>query len=171
MLRKGQMVEFDLQGKIQLGRVYKGGSKKIIVILLGGSREVSAPPQAFRVTTKSFPSDDPSIMDGYSIKAYKSIGGEETDCFTATIKTPRGEKISVRNHGIGGCNFYHGDQSTITKLRQDAQAWSSQFDNPFESEQADSWVSWWLHSRPYGITAKANFAKVKMLTDTRPQEE
>lgn len=164
--KKGDNVSFTFEGTDHIGVVLKGGSNKIVVGIYHNGEELSIKGHArgFKPVNREAFKDDPSAMDGYSLSGYKEVESmsEDTACFTATIKTPKGKKIRVSNEGRGGPDFFDGDRKAIDQLFADAKAWARQNGSPFSSlsEDASLWIKWYEFRRPYHVSAKADFAAI-----------
>ena len=153
-MRKGDRVEFPMEGTTKYGVVLKGGKNTITIILDGGERQVVGPASACKKSTHPLPMDKPSVMDKYSIAKYKDTGyGDETPQFNADIALNGEVVITAHNHGTGGCNIYRGDRSVIEQFEADAKEWGEQFGYPYKFEAHDTWVEWAAREKIYGVLA------------------
>ena len=147
--------------KTLYGTVKRGGSKNITFVIDGGDSHFSAPAGYFKTSDKPAKKDPPNKMDAYKVRKYKSIGGDETDCFTAEIVTPQKHVITVKNRGTGGPNRYDSQvASVVQKLYEDVDSWAKQFNSPYENV-TDLWVSFAIHKKPYNVTATDYFAVMR----------
>lgn len=151
--KKGDRVEFVQDGETRYGVIFRGG-KKPTVYLDGGEKSVSGGAGAFNYSNQPLPTDEPSVMDKWTIKSYKDHGnGEETPSFTAEIKLNDEWVLTARNHGTGGPNNYYGDRALTDQLVADAKAWGTQFGYPYDFEVEDTWVEWAARKKIYGVLA------------------
>jgi len=166
-MKKGTRVEFINKNQVCYGVVEKGGNNKNTVVLDGGKREITAEATYFKESSHPLPKDKPTVMDKYSIKGYKSLGGEETDCFTATICLNGKPILYARNAGQGGCNSYNAlkDNSDYDKFIKAIKEWTTAlgYSKLFEAE--DTWVSWYTTQRPYGKTAQSVITEYKEMLE------
>lgn len=155
-MRKGDRVEFEVEGETVYGVVSKGGKRDVTVILDGGKDAYGGPPSAFRKSDEPLPTDEPSVMDKYSIKNWKSAGGEETERFEANLYRDGKCIGTISNGGTGGGDFFQLKNDDYDQLQEDVKEWAEQMGaNGEKIFELDSfWAQWWKYQRPYGVTAK-----------------
>jgi hypothetical protein len=101
--KKGNRVSWlGENGKEMIGTVIRAG-KNLRVLADGGVIEASGPADCFDITDKPVPTF-PSNMDKYSVKRYRTNGGDETVQFTAEILLDGKKIIGASNAGQGGGN-------------------------------------------------------------------
>lgn len=166
--KKGDRVEFDDNGVTKIGVVAKGGSGRIMVIYDGGSMQIRGGAQLFRHTDAPLPKDEPSAVDGYSLRGYKEINGHgDSRTFEATILKDGKPIGTVMNNGWGGCNeYYAGVNGSSEELRLlDAAVESAfiQFGSRDRVELTDQWVEWYQHERPFGVTLRQSIANTNAM--------
>lgn len=157
MFKKGMRVEITHKGKSLYGVVFKGGSKNITVIFDGGDKQITAPVHLFRLSDHPLPKDKPSVMDEYTVSAYKDLGmGLDNLMFKAIILRDGKPVLSVQNSGDGGCNHYSplDNRNSLDQFYKDTRAWVTQFGYPDMIEPEDTWVDWYVNMRPYGVLAE-----------------
>lgn len=153
-MRKGDRVEFPMEGTTKYGVVLKGGKNRITIILDGGERQISGPASACKKSIHPLPVDEPSVMDKWTITKYKDSGfGDETPQFYAEIALNGKVIITAGNTGCGGCNMYSGNSAIIKQFEADAKEWGKQFGYPHDFEVADTWVEWAAREKIYGVLA------------------
>lgn len=153
-MRKGARVEFTYEGNLSYGVVLKGG-KKPTVIFDGGELQITGAANAFRLSKHPLPTDEPSVMDKYTIASYKNSGfGEETPQFNAEIMLNGSVIMTARNDGNGGCNMYTAiNRAVMDQFEADAMEWGKQFGYPYDFEAHDTWVEWAAREKIYGKLA------------------
>ncbi len=148
--KKGDRVQYRQKTGVEHGTVVKGGTKRVVVACDDGENEVVGPATAFQPSKKAPPKDDPSPLDRWGIKGYKTAGGDETVRFTATI-TLDGKPVLVASNGGRGANNHYApyDERTsnsfrenLTQLEQDVKAAIEQFGGGLKWEVVDFWVLW-----------------------------
>lgn len=165
--RKGDRVEFDDNGVTKYGVVSKGGAKKIEVIADGAEFIVKGHAAGFRPSNQPIPMDsEPSPMDDYGVKGYKEFKSFDGGGFNAYI-TYKGKKIleafdegnggEVSTHGIGGTPYSRSPEEE--KFYADAKAWAIQFGDSNGFGAVGMWFDWYVHERPYGVTARMYWDK------------
>ncbi len=154
MFKKGDRVKWMSDSGEKHGTVLKGG-KNITAVQDGGEFQVRGPADIFETSDKPLPAVEPSLMDKYSITGKKGFQGNDSECFTATVRE-NGEKIgTVKNDGNGGCNMYYGlDCYGIHQFEKDAAEWAKQFGYEKALEAADLFVEWYCEHRPYGVSPR-----------------
>lgn len=157
-LSKGDRVEFTYKGKVLYGIVTRGGSKNVTVTLDGGEESIKGGVAHFTVSNHPIPTDEPNMMDKWSIESYKEIEGHgDSPTFSAKICLHGNPVMSARNSGWGGPNEYHTlqgvDRAVEQKFYEDVRAWMALFDNKATYDIGDLWIEWYQYYRPYGVTA------------------
>lgn len=160
-MKKGQWVEFQGKTGITKGIVISGGAQLTVGHSHKGNtyKQVKAPARYFKPTDA--PNLDISgIMDAYSLKGYKSAGGDETERFEASLYVNGKRMAIISNNGCGGCNdirptkYTQAEKDAIEKFYEDAKKWAINYGErkPFEPEAL--WVEWFQYARPIGQSAK-----------------
>lgn len=166
--RKGDRVEFAEKGVKKYGVVLKGGSKKIEVIVDGAEFIVKGSPKAFRPSDQPIPTDtEASPMDDYGVTGYKEFKTFDGGGFNAYV-TYKGKKIlEAFDQGCGGeVEFHPVDKNenywnspAQKKFHEDAKAWAIQFGDKNGFGAMGLWIDWYIHERPYGVTARMYWDK------------
>lgn len=161
MFRKGNRVAFNMKGEVKYGIVTKGGRGQIDVTIDGGLKEVTASALCFQLSDHPLPKDKPSEMDRYSLKGYREIDGHgDSRTFSATICENGKPVLKVMNDGWGGSNAYQPvnwekhNKEAEERFFSAVKSWVSQFGYADMMEPEDTWVEWWQHQRPFGMTAE-----------------
>jgi len=135
---------------------------------------------ACRPSNRPVETDPPSPMDKWSVYKYREVRGhDDSQPFEAQILLNNKRVIYASNDGWGGGNEYQPDyknnvsDEVVTHLHADAKVWAVQFGdlNPFEP--IDTWIYWYVHERPLGITAAKHIADnvARMAQYKQPQKE
>ena len=169
-LKKGDRVEFSLEGQTTYGVVGRGGTSKVTVIVDGAERCVSGAACLFRLSDHPLPQDEEHPLSSYSLKSYKEIPGHgDSRTFSATILHNGSPIATVSNGGYGGCNEY---SPLISTGREDLAAFFQactvsvkQFGYPDMIEPEDFWAEWYQQERPFGITFKSAVVRFKTSLD------
>ena len=156
-LKKGDRVEWIQGPETKYGIVFRGG-KRPFVYIDGGLTYVQGAAAGFKLSNQPLPTDEPSVMDKWTIVSYKDSGmGEETAAFQAEIALNGKVVIRSNNTGTGGPNYYDPVTSVgweITdQLRADAKEWAKQFGYPYDFEAEDTWVEWAAREKIWGKLA------------------
>jgi hypothetical protein len=161
---KGDRVEADIKGGVQLGTVEKVSGAKVTVVLDGGRASISGPPGAFRPSNVVQEQDPPSPMDRWTVQGYKRVAGhDDSTPFQATVCLDGVPMLHASNDGWGGCNRYVAMPGSLEKLggthpavrlENDAYAFWTAAGLKEAREAADLWVTWKVEMRPWNVTAK-----------------
>ena len=158
-MKKNDRVMWTDGNKILHGTVIRVG-KRISVIQDGGEYKVTGIPSIFSPSNKLLPKDPPSPMDDYRVTNYKEHKelSEETNAYTAIIHYKGIPILSARNTGCGGSTEIHPltgiTSEDLGKFWADAKAWVIQFGQTSPFETYEDWIDWYIHKRPYAVSAR-----------------
>ena len=160
MFKKGDRVECDYKGGIVYGIVHRGGKKSVTMVIDGGKEQLKGGAGLFRLSDEPLPTDEPNLMDKWSIKSYQSIEGHgDSPTFDAKICLHGKPVMRSSNNGWGGPNEYHTlkgvDRSIEQQFYADVRAWMALFGDESAHDVGDLWIEWYMFHRPYGVTGKA----------------
>jgi len=169
MFKKGNKVKCDIDGKTVNGIVIRGTTSvngRIRVRQIGNSfNELAGAALNFKAAKFTLPKNTPSDMDKYSVVSYKEFREMSRDSTAFAAKIKRGKKViaEATNDGWGGCTMIYpveGRREALDTFAAEARKWAIRFgknEKPIEPD--DTWIFWWVHCRPYGMTAEMYLGK------------
>ena len=165
--KKGDVVEYEVDGEVRRGVVENGGAKRLEVkfCIDGIEQYLSGPPYLFRSADVT-PADEPasSPMGKWAVKSYKVVAGhDDTEPFEAVITKDGKPVIRASNDGWGGCNMYYPekgyDRSVVNEFEKDVVEWYRSYSNRDPLGADELWISWYRSYRPLGQSSEEYIKK------------